>query len=109
MSKTKKVQKTLEPSGRQDALQRVIAQIEKQYGQGAIMQMDEQHYARIEGIPTGSYRGAGPLSCLVRSPPAKRHWPFTWWPARSGQGAWPPSSTPSTPWIPPGPNGWALM
>ena len=54
MSKTKKVQKTLEPSGRQDALQRVIAQIEKQYGQGAIMQMDEQHYARIEGIPTGS-------------------------------------------------------
>jgi recombination protein RecA len=54
MSKTKKVQKTLEPSGRQDALQRVIAQIEKQYGQGAIMQMDERHYARVEGIPTGS-------------------------------------------------------
>jgi len=36
------------------ALQRVIAQIEKQYGQGAIMQMDEHRYARIEGIPTGS-------------------------------------------------------
>ncbi|GAJ24365.1 unnamed protein product, partial [marine sediment metagenome] len=35
-------------------LQRVIAQIEKQYGQGAIMQMDEHRYARIEGIPTGS-------------------------------------------------------
>jgi len=32
----------------------VIAQIEKQYGQGAIMQMDEHRYARIEGIPTGS-------------------------------------------------------
>ncbi|MHC4371659.1 MAG: recombinase RecA, partial [Planctomycetota bacterium] len=29
-------------------------QIEKQYGQGAIMQMDEHKYARIEGIPTGS-------------------------------------------------------
>jgi recombination protein RecA len=39
---------------RQAALQRVIAQIEKQYGQGAIMQMDEQKYARIEGISTGS-------------------------------------------------------
>jgi recombination protein RecA len=32
----------------------VIAQIEKQYGQGAIMQMDEHSYAKIEGIPTGS-------------------------------------------------------
>jgi recombination protein RecA len=54
MSKTKKIQKVTEPAGRQDALQRVIAQIEKQYGQGAIMQMDEHSYARIEGIPTGS-------------------------------------------------------
>jgi len=36
------------------ALERVIAQIEKQYGQGSIMQMDEHRYARIEGIPTGS-------------------------------------------------------
>jgi len=41
-------------TGKETALQRVIAQIEKQYGQGAIMQMDEHLYARIEGIPTGS-------------------------------------------------------
>jgi len=41
-------------SGREAALQQVIAQIEKQYGQGAIMQMDEHQYARIQGIPTGS-------------------------------------------------------
>jgi recombination protein RecA len=41
-------------SGKENALQRVIAQIEKQYGQGAIMQMDEHSYAKIEGIPTGS-------------------------------------------------------
>jgi recombination protein RecA len=40
--------------GKQAALHRVIAQIEKQYGQGAIMQMDEQSYARIEGIGTGA-------------------------------------------------------
>ncbi|MHC4665990.1 MAG: recombinase RecA, partial [Planctomycetota bacterium] len=54
MAKTKKFQKTLETTGKETALQRVIAQIEKQYGQGAIMQMDEHRYARIEGIPTGS-------------------------------------------------------
>jgi len=40
--------------GKEAALQQVIAQIEKQYGQGAIMQMDEHSYARIEGIPTGA-------------------------------------------------------
>ena len=54
MVKTKKTDKTLEPTGKETALQRVIAQIEKQYGQGAIMQMDERCYARIAGIPTGS-------------------------------------------------------
>jgi len=43
-----------QPDGKEAALQRVIAQIEKQYGQGAIMQMDEHRYARIAGIPTGS-------------------------------------------------------
>ncbi len=50
MGKTKKS----EPSSKEDALQRVIAQIEKQYGQGAIMQMDEHKYARISGIRTGA-------------------------------------------------------
>jgi len=63
MAKTKRTQTTskgkierLKPqaTGKETALQRVIAQIEKQYGQGAIMQMDEHRYARIEGIPTGS-------------------------------------------------------
>jgi recombination protein RecA len=41
-------------SGKETALQRVIAQIEKQYGQGAIMQMDEHKYAKVAGILTGS-------------------------------------------------------
>ena len=54
MAKTKKVDAASKPTGKQDALQRVIAQIEKQYGQGAIMQMDEHQYAKIEGINTGS-------------------------------------------------------
>jgi recombination protein RecA len=54
MGKTKKTQTTSKVTGKENALQRVIAQIEKQYGQGAIMQMDEHKYARIKGIPTGS-------------------------------------------------------
>ncbi|MHC4186799.1 MAG: recombinase RecA [Planctomycetota bacterium] len=35
-------------------MENVIAQIEKQYGQGSIMKMDESQYAKIEGIRTGS-------------------------------------------------------
>jgi recombination protein RecA len=55
MSKVKKEQPAeTKLSGREAALQQVIAQIEKQYGQGAIMQMDEHQYAKIQGIPTGS-------------------------------------------------------
>ncbi|MCK5225934.1 MAG: recombinase RecA, partial [Planctomycetes bacterium] len=54
--KTKQEVEPLKPKGtaKQDALERVISQIEKQYGQGAIMQMDERHYAKVAGIPTGS-------------------------------------------------------
>jgi recombination protein RecA len=54
MGKAKKAATAGTASGGESALQRVIAQIEKQYGQGAIMQMDEHSYARIEGISTGS-------------------------------------------------------
>ncbi len=59
MAKSKKAAPTISApesaaDGKQAALQRVIAQIEKQYGQGAIMQMDEQNYAKIEGISTGA-------------------------------------------------------
>jgi recombination protein RecA len=59
MLKTTKVkkavaEKTSKSSDKEGALERAIAQIEKQYGSGSIMQMDESKYARIEGIPTGS-------------------------------------------------------
>jgi len=54
MAKTKKAETTPKTTGKQEAIQRVIAQIEKQYGQGAIMQMDEHNYAKIEGIGTGA-------------------------------------------------------
>lgn len=54
MTKTKKSETASRSTSREGALQQVIAQIEKQYGQGAIMQMDEHCYAKIEGIGTGS-------------------------------------------------------
>jgi recombination protein RecA len=53
MTKGKKTA-TVGESSREAAIERVVAQIEKQYGQGAIMQMDEHQYARIEGIATGA-------------------------------------------------------
>jgi recombination protein RecA len=53
-SKGKVEQLKSKASGREDSLQRVISQIEKQYGQGSIMRMDENKYAKIEGINTGS-------------------------------------------------------
>ena len=37
MAKTKKVKVESKATGKDDAVQRVIAQIEKQYGQGAIL------------------------------------------------------------------------
>jgi len=54
MAKTRKFEIAPKTTGKEEALQRVIAQIEKQYGQGAIMQMDEHNYARIEGISSGA-------------------------------------------------------
>src|SRR5512138_46927 len=57
MAKAKKTTTTTEPAasdGKEAALHRVIAQIEKHYGQGAIMQMDEKSHMKIEGVPTGA-------------------------------------------------------
>jgi len=52
--KKQKVVPNTSGDGKGAALDRVIAQIEQQYGQGAIMQMDEHAYAKIEGIRTGA-------------------------------------------------------
>jgi len=43
-----------EASPKNEALDRAIAQIEKQYGTGSIMKMDESQHKKIEGIPTGA-------------------------------------------------------
>jgi len=57
--KTKKSKSRIEPlhpqeSARNAALDRAIAQIEKQYGTGSIMKMDDSTYRPIEGISTGA-------------------------------------------------------
>ncbi len=55
MGKTKKAapaaQKATSKAG---ALERAIAQIEKQYGAGSIMQMGQAQFAEVEGISTGA-------------------------------------------------------
>ena len=45
---------TAAPGSKGDALDRAIAQIEKQYGAGSIMKMDESNHPKINGIPTGA-------------------------------------------------------
>ncbi|MEN8128331.1 MAG: recombinase RecA [Planctomycetota bacterium] len=50
--KTTAKKATSAPKG--DALDRAIAQIEKQYGAGSIMKMDESQHRKIDGISTGA-------------------------------------------------------
>lgn len=60
MAKKKTSEKKEAPAGsekpamKSDALDRAIAQIEKQYGVGSIMKMDDSSRCRIEGISTGA-------------------------------------------------------
>ncbi len=46
--------KTTKTESKGSALDRAIAQIEKQYGTGSIMRMDESNMPKIKGISTGS-------------------------------------------------------
>jgi recombination protein RecA len=45
---------TTKTTSKGDALDRAIAQIEKQYGSGSIMKMDESKHRKIDGISTGA-------------------------------------------------------
>ena len=57
-AKAKKAKKTLvkidSSPPKPGALDRAIAQIEKQYGAGSIMKMDESNISKVEGISTGA-------------------------------------------------------
>ncbi len=52
--KPEKAEKTDRPAVKNEALDRAIAQIEKQYGAGSIMKMDETVVKTIDGISTGA-------------------------------------------------------
>jgi recombination protein RecA len=47
-------EKAVSGSAKNEALDRAIAQIEKQYGSGSIMKMDEKNRPRVDGISTGA-------------------------------------------------------
>ena len=54
-SKTLEMSEKAAPgSAKNEALDRAIAQIEKQYGSGSIMKMDEKNRPRVDGISTGA-------------------------------------------------------
>src|SRR3982751_3587592 len=50
----KKVKDTPAPSGKTQALDLALSQIEKQFGKGSIMRLGEAHAVNVETIPTGS-------------------------------------------------------
>jgi len=54
MAKTKKSKVSSKTIDNLTPLNSVIAQIQKQFGEGAIMQMDGSHYTKVQGISTGA-------------------------------------------------------
>ena len=52
--KTSDATVTAAPSGKSQALQLAVDQIEKQFGKGSIMRLGEAHAVNVETIPTGS-------------------------------------------------------
>lgn len=54
MAETKKTEKTEKIADKRKALDTALAQIEKQYGKGAIMRLGQNSTLNVEAIPTGS-------------------------------------------------------
>lgn len=96
---------------RQEILENVIKQIQKSYGEGAIMRLGEKPVAEVEVIPTGSLSldialgvGGVPRGRIVEifGPEASGKTTLALSIVAEAQrlGAPPPSSTPSTPSTP---------
>ena len=96
---------------RQEILENVLKQIQKTYGEGAIMRLGEKPVAEVEVIPTGSLAldialgvGGVPRGRIVEifGPEAsgKTTLPSTSWPRPRGSAALPPSSMLNMPLIP---------
>jgi hypothetical protein len=95
------------------ALERAVSQIERAFGKGSIMRLDDDPIQLPPGISTGSISldlalgGRGiPRGRVVEifgpNPPARPPSPSPSSPAPRRPAASPPSSTPSTPSTPPG-------
>ena len=109
--KKKELNSPAPAADKKKALETALAQIEKNYGKGAIMRLGEDIPVNVESIPTGSLSldlalGVGGVP-TDRSPPVRRPWPCTSSPRRRSWAARRPSSTWSTRWSPPMPGRWA--
>ena len=96
------------------ALETAIAQIEKDFGKGAIMKLGEASESmHVEAVPTGrlaacrwtlplvsaAFRREGLLKCMVLSRVERQRSPSTWWQRFRSAAASPDSSMQNTPWI----------
>ena len=109
--------KKTEPDARKEALSTALAQIEKQFGKGAIMKLGDNAALQVEAISTGSLGldlalgvGGVPRGRIIEiygpESSARPPWRCTSWRKPRKRGARWPSSTWSTPWTPTTPPRW---
>ena len=95
-------------SDKKQALETALAQIEKQFGKGAVMKLGANIAMQVDAIPTGSL---GPAAVSSRStapnPLVKLRWLCTSWPKPRRWAARSRSSTLSMRWTPCTPPRWA--
>ena len=83
-------QKT-DPGAKKDALATALAQIEKQFGKGAVMKLGDNAAMQVDAISTGSIGldlalgvggvpRAASLRCTALNPVVRPRWPCMFWP-----------------------------
>ena len=101
-------QKT-DPGAKKDALATALAQIEKQFGKGAVMKLGDNAAMQVDAISTGSIGldlalgvggvpRAASLRCMAPNPVVRPRWPCMFWPKLRRRAAMLPSSMWSTRW-----------
>ena len=76
---------------KKDALATALAQIEKQFGKGAVMKLGDNTAMQVDAISTGSLGldmalgvgvcpAAASLRCMARNPAVRPRWLCTFWP-----------------------------
>ena len=105
---------------RDKALETAMAQIDRQFGKGAIMRLGEVTKMNVEAIPTGSIAldlslgiGGVPRGRIVEifgpESSGKTTWHSTSWPRPNIWAGWSPMWTPNMPWIRSTPRAVAWM